>query len=196
MAKRQTVWLSTMMILSLMVIGYYTVDDTLKPVPTATDGGKKMERPQDNNAPKDSQAGGGSKENGPKEQGKAADPKQAATTDSDWFAEQYIKNETDYHRKVEQLQQVIADSKTSTEQKAKAEQELKALSEFYDKAEKAENKVMAEGFGEALVTRDNGRVTVTVLANELSKEQAAKIFMIVSKELNIPASQIDVSYKP
>ncbi|MFC4769148.1 SpoIIIAH-like family protein [Effusibacillus consociatus] len=180
MAKRQTVWLSTMMILSLMVIGYYTVDDTLTPVPANTTDGKKTEQP--------------SKDSG-KEQGKTTENKETMTG-GDWFVEEALKREDDYSRKMEELQHVLADSKTTTEQKVKAEQELNALKEFNEKASNAEGKVVAEGFEEALITKGNdNRITVTVQAAQLSKEQAAKIYMIVSKELNVPAHQIVVSYK-
>jgi stage III sporulation protein AH len=176
MANRQTVWLSTMMILSLMVIGYYTVDDTLKPVPTATEGSKKSEQ-QDQK----------------KEQDKSAD-KQSAKA-SDWFEEQFMQKEVNYSKKMEELQHVIGDAKTSSDDKIKAEQELNTMKDFYEKANNAEEKVVQEGFPDALITKDNGRVLVTVQASQLSKDQAAKIYLIVSKEMNIPASQIVVSYK-
>lgn len=187
MANRQTVWLSTMMILSLMVIGYYTVDDTLKPVPTASTDKSKSNDQQ----PKDAKKDPGKSQQDP---GKSAD-KTKSSASSGWFDQQFVKREQDYSQKMEQLQHVMADSKTANDDKVKAEQELKALSEFYNKASDTEDKLTAEGYAEALITKDNNRVTVTVQVAELSKEQAAKIYTIVSQELNIPANQIVVSYK-
>ncbi|GAX90908.1 SpoIIIAH-like family protein [Effusibacillus lacus] len=188
MANRQTVWLSTMMILSLMVIGYYTVDDTLKPVPTSSTENAKNQDQTKTPDPKDNS------NDSTKNQNNGTEKKQTMTG-ADWFGEQIANREVTYYKQAEELQKVIADAKTSTEQKVKAEQELKAMQDFYQKAEQAENKVIAEGFAEALVTKDKERVTVTVQAPELSKEQAAKIYSIVSKELGIPAHQITVSYK-
>ncbi|WP_018132459.1 SpoIIIAH-like family protein [Effusibacillus pohliae] len=184
MAKRQTVWLSTMMILSLMVIGYYTVDETVKPVPTTTTDTAKQQQ-----AAKDGQAN-----NQKKDQAQPADKKNPEA--SDWFVQQIIKNEENYGKRVEELQKVIADSNTSSDKKVEAEKELTALQEFSSKAESAENKLEAEGYPAALVTKDNTRVNVTVQAPDLTKEQVAKIYMIVSKELGIPANDIVVSYRP
>ncbi|BCJ85923.1 SpoIIIAH-like family protein [Effusibacillus dendaii] len=220
MAKRQTVWLSAMMILSLMVIGYYTVDGTLAPVPTSLSSDGKLMQPQaqgsgaQNSKPQDQTQGtqnnkatdakqpdnakapdAKASDGKTQQQGQSGDSHQTMTG-GDWFAQRFIDRETAYSQKVEQLQQVIADSKTSTDAKIKAEQDLKSLTEFAQKAEQAENRVMEQGFPEALITKDNDRITVTVQTNDLTKEQVAKIYGIVSKELNVPASQIVVSYKP
>lgn len=192
MAKRQTVWLSTMMILSLMVIGYYTVDETLQPVPTTgqTEQTVKDLTKQDQSNTKQEQPNN-EKQN---DTGKQGEQKQANAA-SDWFIEQFMKQEKDYSARIEQLQKVIADGNTSTEEKAKADKELRELTEFNEKSDKLADKIMAEGFEEALVTKDNNRINVTVQAPRLSKEQAAKIYNIVSKELSVPASQIVVTYR-
>lgn len=192
MAKRQTVWLSTMMILSLMVIGYYTVDDTLQPVPTAgqTEQTAKDLTKQEKSDTKQEQP----KNDKQNDAGKQGEQKQANAA-SDWFIEQFIKQEKDYSARVEQLQKVIADGNTSTEEKAKADQELRELTDFNEKSDKLADKIMAEGFEEALVTKNSNRINVTVQAPQLSKEQVAKIYNIVSKELSVPASQIVVTYR-
>jgi stage III sporulation protein AH len=193
MAKRQTVWLSTMMILSLMVIGYYTVDDTLQPVPTAgqTEQTAKDLTKQEQPNTKQEQP----KNEKQSDTGKPSVDEKQTSYASDWFIEQFMKQEKDYFARVEQLQKVIADGATSTDEKAKAEKEMRELNEFSEKSDKVADKIMEAGFEEALVTKDNSRINVTVQARELSKEQVAKIYMIVSKELSVPASQIVVSYR-
>lgn len=183
MAKRQTVWLSTMMILSLMVIGYYTVDDTLQPVPTTTEtNAKDLSKHEQSNT-----------EN--KGDTNKQDTQKQASGASDWFIEQTMKLEKDYSAKVEQLQKVMADGNSTTEQKANAEKEMRDMTTFSDKADQVADKVMAEGYEDALITRDSDRINVTVQTSELSKEQVAKIYGIVAKELNVSASQIVVSYR-
>lgn len=193
MPKRQTVWLSTMMILSLMVIGYYTVDETLQPVPTAgqTDQTAKDLTKQEQPNTKQEQP----KNDKQNDAGKPPVDQKQTSSASDWFIEQFLKQQKDYFARVEQLQKVIADSATSTDEKASAEKEMRELNEFSEKSDKVADKIMEAGFEEALVTKDNNRINVTVQARGLSKEQAAKIFMIVSKELSVPASQIDISYR-
>lgn len=189
MAKRQTVWLSTMMILSLMVIGYYTVDDSLKPVPTSTTQNLKDQATpaKQTDAPK---TGENKDQKAPTGQKSPTDKN--ASAQSDWFFTQMMKQEQDRSAKTEQLQKVMADSKSTPEEKMKAEQEMKALEDFMAKAESAAEKVIQEGFEDALVTQESSQVTVTVQAPQLSKEQAAKIYNIVAKELNVPVSKITV----
>jgi stage III sporulation protein AH len=191
MAKRQTVWLSTMMILSLMVIGYYTVDDSLKPIPTSTTQGVKdsANPAKTPDTPKTDSKGQTDQKGQPDQKGQTD---KNASAQNDWFFTQMMKQEQDRSAKTEQLQKVMADSKTSPEDKMKAEKEMKALEDFMAKAETAAEKVIQEGFEDALVTQDSSQFTVTVLAAQLSKEQAAKIYNIVSKELNVPVSKITV----
>jgi len=169
MAKRQTIWLSTMMVLSLMLIGFYTVNNNVEPVTSET-----------SKAAKDSQ-----------EQNKEADT--AVMEQSDFFVAYHMKEGEEMSAKAEQLQSVIANAQSSADEVEKAKKELETMNNNADKVEKAIELITAEGFPDAIVkVQQDGKINVTVQAKELDKKEAVKIMGIVAKEMQVSSSKVSV----
>jgi stage III sporulation protein AH len=197
MANRQTVWLSTMMILSLMLIGYYTVGQNIQPVPTtAKDSLISTEKNKS-----DSEAGA-KKDNAKtdaSQKGETATKteQQSAGTPSDYFAAAELQEKKQLSEQIAQLQEKIANSKTPAEEAAKAQKQMEELQSLSDKQEAIVEQIKAEGFPDALLSReDNGIYKVTVQAQDLNNDQVVKIMSIVKTQLNIPASNVLVSFHP
>jgi stage III sporulation protein AH len=170
MAKRQTIWLSTMMVLSLMLIGFYTVNNGVEQV--STDPSKAASGQKGANSGK-------------------ADT--AAMEQSDFFVSYHLKESEEISQKVEQLQQVIANAKSSPEQVDQAKKELETLNNNADKVDKVIELITAEGYPDAIVNLKDGKVTVTVQSQELDKKKAVKIMSIVSKEMQVPSAKVTVT---
>jgi stage III sporulation protein AH len=197
MANRQTVWLSTMMILSLMLIGYYTVGQNIQPVPTtAKDTVTQTEKP-------DTDKEGSAKKNtdntnaGKKDESAAKDNQEQTNAPSDFFASAELQQKKLLSEQIAELQDKIANNKTSSDEAAKAQKQMEELQTLSDKQDAIVEQIKAEGFPDAIVSKeDTGIYKVTVQAQDLNPNQVVKIMSIVKSQLNVPTSNVIVSYHP
>ncbi|ASS75947.1 hypothetical protein CIG75_13920 [Tumebacillus algifaecis] len=167
MAKRQTIWLSTMMVLSLMLIGFYTVNNNVEPVNTDP-------------APKADQ----------KEKG---EDKPTVAEGSDFFIKQHLDAQEKFSARVEELNKLIASGKDATAVE-KAKKDLETMNNLDEKMESAIDLITAEGYPDAFIeAKDNNKFHVTVQAQELDKNKAVKIMGIVANEMSVSSSKISVA---
>ncbi|ATY84400.1 hypothetical protein CVV65_05075 [Kyrpidia spormannii] len=228
MVKRQSVWLSTMMVLALMVIGYYTVNSENKPLPTTgeqTQGASGAGTTNSDTLPplppsatgdqggtgSTHGAGGTASSAGTSGTGasgqNSATPSQAGSgggtgaqnsSGSDYFAEMALKETQRESGVMEQLQQVIANPKSSSEEVAKANQQLQEITTMQGKAEQTVEMLKGAGFPQAVILPSGSgdvnydHVTVYVQASSLSPQQAVNVMGIVHQQMGIPASNITV----
>ncbi|GIM44557.1 hypothetical protein DNHGIG_01060 [Collibacillus ludicampi] len=197
MANRQTVWLSTMMILSLMLIGYYTVGQNIQPVPTtAKDTVTQTDKPdmkKDDVAKKSTD----NTNAGKKEEPSAKDNQEQTNAPSDYFASAELQEKKRLSEQIAELQDKIANNKTSAEEAAKAQKQMEELQTLSDKQDAIVEQIKAEGFPDAIVSKeDTGIYKVTVQAQDLNPNQVVKIMSIVKSQLNVPNSNVIVSYHP
>lgn len=198
MANKQTVWLSTMMILSLMLIGYYTVGQNIQPIPSAQDTlGKDGTTPAKEEA---GQTGNGEKTSPQTEsssQPSSQGPQAQGDNSSDFFVAYQLEEKRRLSQELAQLQEKIANEKTPADEVAKAQKKMEELQSLADKQSTIVQLIQAEGFPDAIVTQEeNGSYKVIVQAQDLRNDQVVKILSIVKEQLNAPASQVTVSYHP
>jgi len=168
MAKRQTIWLSTMMVLSLMLIGFYTVNNNVQEV--STDPTKVTTET-------------------------AGDKEQASTTvmeGSDYFVQYHLTAGENFSKRVEELNKVIAAGK-SADEVAKAQKELETMNNNEAKIEGLIDLITAEGFKDAIVELKDGKVNIVVQADQLDKKKVVKIMNLASKELQVSSSKVTVA---
>jgi stage III sporulation protein AH len=165
MAKRQTIWLSTMMVLSLMLIGFYTVNNNVEPVNTDP-------------AQVSNQETGG-------------DQEASATDKSDFFIKQHMEAEERFSKRVEELNKIITTAKDASEVE-KAKKELESLNNNDQKMENAIELITAEGYPDAIIEMKDDKYHVTVQAQELNSKQAVKIMGIVAQEMSVSQSKVTV----
>lgn len=168
MAKRQTIWLSTMMVLSLMLIGFYTVNNNVEPVntdqgQTSNQGEKENERPT------------------------------SAAEGDDFFIKQHLDAQEKFSQRVEELNNLIASGKDAGEVD-KAKKELESMNNLDEKIENTIELITLEGYPDAFIeAKENNKFHVTVQAQELDRNKAVKIMGIVAKEMQISSSKVSVA---
>ncbi|PWK11504.1 SpoIIIAH-like family protein [Tumebacillus permanentifrigoris] len=176
MAKRQTIWLSTMMVLSLMLIGFYTVNNNVKEV--STDPVQQAADPTSAEKGKADAAKGGDK---------------TVMEPSDYFISHHLEESQKSSAEAERLQTVIANDKTPADQVEKAKKDLESLTANQDKIDNAIDKIMAEGYPDAIVEVKDDKVNVTVQSHDLDKKKVVKLMGIVAKEMGVSSSKVVVS---
>lgn len=178
MAKRQTIWLSTMMVLSLMLIGFYTVNNNAKEV-----SGDTVQQPAaDTSATADKGKADKATKGGDK----------AVMEPSDYFISYHLETAQKESAEAERLQTIIADDKTPAEQVEKAKKDLENLNNKQEKIDKVVDLILGEDVADAIVEINDDKVNVTVQSKELDKKKAVKIMGIVAKELGVPSAKVTV----
>lgn len=179
MVKRQTVWLSTMMVLSLMLIGYYTLG-TPSQAPgkssdvTTTLGGATTPAVPTSAAPAQSATGN-------------------ATQPNDWYAMMSMQQQKDESALMTTLENTIADSHVSNQQATKAYQELTALQTQKMQANQVRDLLMGEYPDSLVVFNPTGSVHVYVEASSLTPLAAVKVINLVSQTLGVASNEVYVT---
>ncbi|MCL6547946.1 MAG: SpoIIIAH-like family protein [Alicyclobacillus sp.] len=198
MVKRQTVWLSTMMVLSLMLIGYYTMNSGSEPA--GSSGGESPSSVTTVNNPPGSagQAGAaGTSSGSPAQATSAGDGMSSAggSSPDDFFVIQQTSVNAQITRNEDRLMQVLSNDNASQEDIANAEQQLKKLQSWQGGIESAQEEIKGDGFLDCAIVpnADYSQVKVYVRSKTgLTKLDAAKVMDIVSEQLNFPIENIVV----
>lgn len=176
MVKRQTVWLSTMMVLSLMLIGYYTLGTPSQPgtngVRVTTGTGVSP-----SSVPTTAQTSNSS----------------VSTSGNDWFVNQSMQQQKDESALISTLQSTMADSRISNSQATKAYQELTALQTQHLEANKVHDLLVGEYPDSLVVFNPKGSVQVYVEASTLTPDAAVRVINLVSQTLGVASNQVSVT---
>jgi stage III sporulation protein AH len=192
--KRQSVWLSTMMVLALMLIGYYTVNNNVKMVPVA-------DTPSIGNPSFDANANSATGDSGSGNQN-GTNGKAAVDASSNFFIAMHMREEKEQAAYLETLQQVLSNRESTSEQIAQAQQKMQEINDMNAKADHVRDMLQADGYPDAIVIpNDNDgiqfdHVTVYVQANQLSADQAVKVMNIVHTQMGVAMANISVGYHP
>ncbi|MDQ0188356.1 SpoIIIAH-like family protein [Alicyclobacillus cycloheptanicus] len=210
MVKRQTVWLSTMMVLSLMLIGYYTMNGGQTTTTSSTDTSPSISTTttqENGSSSQGSQNAGGTTATGStsastgksasQSTSKSSSSVNAATGPSsgaDWFTNYQTQVEQQISQKEAAATQIIANSNASTQQLAQAQQELRQYMNLDGAISDARQQILGEGFKNCVIAPNaTGQgAQVYVQTNKLSAEDAVKVMNIVSQQLNIPINSVIV----
>ncbi len=207
MVKRQTVWLSTMMVLSLMLIGYYTMSN--QSATTSTDNGAggptvttSVNTPGSTGLPTGTtpstsqghtgQAVSGGQSN---QQQTASQTTSQSSNSNDWFIGQQTLLDQHMSEQISNLQAVIANNNASTDAIGQAEQSLQKLENLKGNLAEARDAIIGDGFKECVIvpTATNAQMQVYVKASALASSDVIKIMNIVSQQLDIPMVNVVVT---
>jgi stage III sporulation protein AH len=179
MVKRQTVWLSTMMVLSLMLIGYYTLG-TPPAQNTATGNGSNgpSGTTVTTGAPTDGLTGNNS----------------TGTTPSDWFASATLEQNNKLSQVITTLQSEVTDTRLTSTQVAAVWQKISALQQQKRLTSEVHDTLIGQGYRDSIVYfAPNGQsVRVIVEASKLDPMDAVKVINTVSSLIGIQANQVYV----
>lgn len=193
MVKRQTVWLSTMMVLSLMLIGYYTMNNPASPAsttPTNPSSTTDTTSPTSGTQATDANTTSSS----PKTTG--ASVSTTASSGSDWYTNEQTIVYQEISQKIDSLNSVMANNNSSTDQIATAAKALGQEQSLYTSLQQATQAIIADGYKSAVISPDKNQENfkVYVETNDLKGQDAVKIMNIVSQQLDVP--MLNISVKP
>lgn len=187
MVKRQTVWLSTMMVLSLMLIGYYTMNNQASPASTTPSSPTSTTQPT---TPTTSSSTGGSLNST-----SHASSGTSSTSAGDWFTQQQTLVNNTISQKISGYESIIANNNASQEQVAQASKAVGEEQALWNNLQQATQAILAEGYKSAVITPDKNQQNfeVYVQSSHLQNADAVKIMNIVSQQLDI--SMLNISVK-
>lgn len=186
MVKRQTVWLSTMMVLSLMLIGYYTLgtppQGNTKTAATGVTTGIVGQAPGNTTAvPASTNAGQGMTGATGNNQG------------ADWYALMSMDQQKHESALITTLQNIMASSRASSAEVNHAYQELTAIQTQTAEANRVHDLLLGQYPDSLTIFNPSGSVQVYVQATSLTPEAAVQVINLVSQTLGIPSNQVTVA---
>ncbi|MFB5191143.1 SpoIIIAH-like family protein [Alicyclobacillus fastidiosus] len=186
MVKRQTVWLSTMMVLSLMLIGYYTMNNQSGTATTTQPNSDSVAT----SVTQPSTSGGASATNST-----SSTSSTGATATTDWYTNQQTNVSQQLSEQIDRQKAVLANNNASSDQIASAESQLAELQDLTGGIDNATQMIKADGFKNAVIVPDAKLQTfsVYVQASNLQKDDVIKVMNIVSQQLDV--SMLNVTVK-
>ena len=112
-----------------------------------------------------------------------------------YFAETKLQRDTMYSEMLETYQKMLESAEVGETQKTIATQEISNITNIKNGIMISENLIKNTGFENVVILVNNGTASVIVESPLLNQEQIAKIQNIVSRELNIDSSNINISNK-
>lgn len=190
MVKRQTVWLSTMMVLSLMLIGYYTLGTPPANPASGGSGNSGSTVVQGQGPTQTKGAASGSVPASSRPASGAA----GSSSPSDWFV-QYSMDQSNHQSKVIQtLETTLSDPRASQSVVSNAYQELTTIQTQQADASRIHDLLLGQGYPDSIVVYNpHNQVQVWVEARSLSPLQAVKVINLVAQTLGIPSNEVTVS---
>ena len=116
-------------------------------------------------------------------------------TDNSYYTQSKLDREKMYSQMLENYQKILEADNLSAEEKTTAQEEIKKINNEKNAIMIAENLIKTKGFEEVLLFVNNGNVSVVVRTEKLDESQIAQIQNIVTRELNVKVTKINVSVK-
>jgi stage III sporulation protein AH len=203
MVKRQTVWLSTMMVLSLMLIGYYTMNNDS--TTTSTDTGSpsvstSTQTPGSSDGTNPTLGNGGTGQtDGSSSASSSKDTSTGGSstqTSADWYVSTQTQLDQDMAKKMDTQEQIITSNNASSDQLKAAETQYSQLQDLEGGIKSAQAMIVGKGYQDCLIEPSNsGKTIVYVKVAKLTNMQAVEIMNIVSLQLNVSAADVVVNPK-
>ncbi len=192
MVKRQTVWLSTMMVFSLMLIGYYTLGTP--PIPNTSQGvGPTATTVAGAGA--SVSASGSTKGNSktPSTVTTSANSILSGQSPSDWFVQASLDQSQAQSKVIQTLQQTLTNPKVSQQVASQAYTELTAIQTQTEEASRIHDLLVGQYPDSLVVFNPKNQVHVWVETQSLSPTAAVKVINLVAQTLGIQSNQVTVS---
>ena len=117
-----------------------------------------------------------------------------AVSGSDYFANLVIKRNEDLGKKVENLANIISDTKKSADEIAKASDDFDRVQTMQAKVESLED-ILGQTYSNAIVLDEGEKYKAVVqVANKLDAKQAQSIIDLMIKELGVSKESVSVQY--
>lgn len=118
-----------------------------------------------------------------------------STQEDNYFTQSRLDRDNMYSQMLENYQKMLETNNLSSEEKTNAQNEIKRINSEKNAIMIAENLIKTKGFEEVVLFVNNGNVSVVVRTEKLEESQIAQIQNIVTRELNVKVTKINVSVK-
>ncbi|GAB2692965.1 SpoIIIAH-like family protein [Paenibacillus thermoaerophilus] len=191
-AKRQTVWLVSMLSLMVVLSAYYLFTEDMSesaPAETVNVEEIQIDASELDKAQADAlKAAAGQSESEILKQAQAK-----AHSGAELISSLKSQHREALSKRVEQLSAILSDTKKTKEETAKAREEIDLLEQQEQIIDHLEDTLMADyQFADAAVVQDSGKWTVYLNEPTIEKSEVASIAVMVMKELKARPEQISV----
>lgn len=114
---------------------------------------------------------------------------------SDYFNNSKLERDKMYSQMLETYQKITDNNTISSEQKSIAINEISKITNLKNSIMIAENLIKNKGFEDVLILVNDNSTSVIVKIDSLTSENVAQIQNIISRELGIEVSKINISNK-
>lgn len=118
-------------------------------------------------------------------------PKQADS----YFAQSKLDRDNMYSQMLTNYQKILETNNIEAEEKTKAQNEIKKINNEKNAIMIAENLIKTKGFEDVVLFVNNGNVSAIIKTEKLDENQIAQIQNIITRELNVKVTKINVSSK-
>lgn len=180
--KKQTVWLLTMLTLMVALSAYYLLSDGSDEFTLSDNNPYLVENAETN------------EDEIMEDVGIDITTTQSMTTE-DVFVSLRLERDQFRAQLMEQYHAIINNSQDSNAI-AEATAKMEELDALEGNEHLVESLIKARGYADAVVYTHNKKVNVIVQKDKLNKEEAVAIINLVTKNLNVPGTNVTVNYLP
>lgn len=200
MLKKQTVWLLTMLSLMIVLSVYYMSSPNEGDLAFINDEANDETTTGNFTEEMSEEVGSGDEDSPVTEESDTNTPTNdeseiSSTSTDDLFTAIRMELEETRSSRLEQLENIVASSAASTNEKSQAYDEMKQLDNLSSKELIVEETLKTEnGYSDVLVRTKDDNITVTVKADKLSETEANGIMQMVYDEFG--SMNVEVKFQP
>lgn len=116
-------------------------------------------------------------------------------SDNSYFTQSKLDRDNMYSQMLENYQKILETDNLDADEKTTAQEEIKRINDEKNAIMIAENLIKTKGFEDVILFVNNGNVSVIVKSETLEENQVAQIQDIITRELNVEVTKINVSVK-
>lgn len=199
MVKRQTVWLSTMMVLSLMLIGYYTLNNGGSTTAGTNSVATSVGTPDTSGSTTGNATTGSQAQSGNSTSSGASNSASSSTSSTDWFVKSRTQVDQEMTQSTDLYEKIMVSPKSTNSQVAQAQQDLEQVQAIQGGMQNARDAILGDGYSDVVIfptidskTGNLTNVSVYVKASKLTTDKAVQIMNIVSQHMNVSLDHITV----
>lgn len=118
-----------------------------------------------------------------------------ANIEDSYFTQSRLDRDNMYSQMLDNYQKILENEGLNSDEKSKAQTEIKRISEEKNAIMIAENLIKTKGFEDIVLFVNNGNVSAVVKEEQLDENKIAQIQNIITRELNVEVKKINVSNK-
>ena len=116
-------------------------------------------------------------------------------TDSNYFTQSKIDRDNMYSQMLENYQKILETDNLEADEKTIAQEEIKKINDEKNAIMIAENLIKTKGFEDVILFVNNGNVSAIIKTDKLDENEVAQIQNIITRELQVEVTKINVSSK-